>query len=52
MHTALSAAVRGTGNWARIAAANDYADQSHLIRDFKALLGEAPGSFLRRGVTA
>ena len=38
--------------WARIAAMHGYADQSHLIRDFKALLGEPPAAFLRRSSLA
>lgn len=52
LHGALGAAISGAGNWARIAAAHDYADQSHLIRDFKDLLGEPPVEFLRRGAAA
>lgn len=34
--------------WARIAAATGYFDQSHLIRDFRMLLGETPRTFLAR----
>jgi AraC-like DNA-binding protein len=51
LHGALFAAIAGAGNWARIAAASGYADQSHLVREFRALLGEAPGAFMRRGWT-
>lgn len=35
--------------WARIAATVGYHDQSHLIRDFRTLLGETPQEFLLRG---
>ncbi|GAB5521778.1 MAG: hypothetical protein RhofKO_40290 [Rhodothermales bacterium] len=34
--------------WARIAADAGYTDQSHLIRDCKALLGESPKAFSAR----
>jgi len=34
--------------WARIAATTGYFDQSHLIRDFRLLLGETPRTFLAR----
>lgn len=34
--------------WSRIAAANGFADQSHLVRDCRSLLGESPSEFLAR----
>ena len=34
--------------WSRIAAAAGFADQSHLVRDCRMLLGETPGEFLTR----
>jgi len=34
--------------WSRIAALSGYADQSHLIRDCHALLGETPSRFVAR----
>jgi AraC-like DNA-binding protein len=37
------------GGWARIAVTAGYHDQPHLIRDFRALLGETPREFLLRG---
>jgi len=35
-------------DWGRIAAAAGYYDQSHLITDFRALVGLTPGAFLKR----
>jgi AraC-like DNA-binding protein len=34
--------------WSRIAAANGFADQSHLVRDCRDMLGESPSEFLAR----
>jgi AraC-like DNA-binding protein len=34
-------------SWARLAAATGYADQAHLIREFKALAGVTPSGYLR-----
>jgi AraC-like DNA-binding protein len=36
--------------WSRIAAASGFADQPHLVRDCRALLGESPGEFFARAV--
>lgn len=48
---ALTLALREpTGRWARIAVRVGYHDQSHLIRDFRSLLGETPERFLARGL--
>lgn len=49
LHRALQArmADRAT-TWSRIAAVAGYADQPHLVRDCRALLGESPGEFLSR----
>jgi AraC-like DNA-binding protein len=47
----LQRAVRGAAtskDWARIAADAGYYDQSHLIADFRQLVGLTPGAFLRR----
>jgi AraC-like DNA-binding protein len=52
MHGALNSAITGTDGWARIAARHDYADQSHLIREFQELLGESPVAFLKRAAVA
>ena len=35
-------------SWADLALASGYADQAHLIREFRALSGTTPGSFLRK----
>jgi AraC-like DNA-binding protein len=34
--------------WSRIAAAHGFADQSHLVRDCRAMLGESPSEFVAR----
>lgn len=50
LYRSVGLALRGRpGGWARIAATAGYHDQSHLIRDFRALLGETPEEFLLRG---
>lgn len=38
----------GRRTWSEIAAGAGYADQSHLIRDCHALMGESPGAFATR----
>nr|WP_308789594.1 helix-turn-helix domain-containing protein [Polyangium mundeleinium] len=38
-----------SGDWARIATDAGYYDQSHLIADFRALVGLTPAAFLERG---
>ena len=47
----LQRAVRSAGaskDWARIAAEAGYYDQSHLIADFRELIGLTPGAFMKR----
>lgn len=39
---------RGPGGWSRVAGAAGYHDQSHLVRECRALLGETPGRFAQR----
>ncbi|GLZ81221.1 AraC family transcriptional regulator [Actinorhabdospora filicis] len=34
-------------DWARVAAELGYADQAHLVRDFRAMLGISPAAFVR-----
>lgn len=48
LHRALRAAVARPPAWARLAIACGWADQSHMIRDFRELVGETPVGFLRR----
>jgi AraC-like DNA-binding protein len=49
LHAALETRIRHSSEtWSRIAAATGYADQSHLVRDCHALLGESPGEYLAR----
>src|SRR5262249_30129054 len=47
----LEAVARGTAgtnvNWASLAADLGYADQAHLIRDFKRLVGRSPGNYAK-----
>jgi AraC-like DNA-binding protein len=38
-------------DWAELAARLGYSDQSHLSRDFSALLGTSPGQYLLQGAT-
>jgi AraC-like DNA-binding protein len=49
LHRALEQRIRHPDTtWSRIAAAAGFADQSHLVRDCRALLGESPSEFLAR----
>ena len=49
LHAALAAA-RSTGaTWANIALGAGFADQAHLIREMRALLGETPSAWSSRG---
>jgi AraC-like DNA-binding protein len=48
MHRALALALAGAGGWARIAARSGYSDQSHMIHEFRTLLGETPRRFVGR----
>ena len=49
LHAAIAARLENrTSTWSRIAALTGYADQSHLVRDCHALLGESPNQFLSR----
>ncbi|MBK8003487.1 MAG: AraC family transcriptional regulator [Gemmatimonadetes bacterium] len=45
---AQAAAEAGEANWAARAADHGFADQSHLVREFRKLVGLAPGEFGRR----
>ena len=49
LHRALEHRLRQPATtWSRIAAATGFADQPHLVRDCRALLGESPSEFLTR----
>jgi AraC-like DNA-binding protein len=49
LHAALEMWLSGAhDSWTRVAAAAGYADQPHLIRDCRALLGQAPAAFVAR----
>lgn len=49
LYRGISLSVSGRGReGSRLAAAAGYADQSHMIREFQALLGETPSAFMRR----
>lgn len=48
---AAAASRQGEVNWAARAADHGFADQSHLAREFRKLMGEAPGDFGRRTAT-
>src|SRR5690348_8379414 len=49
LHAALERRLqRPSDTWSAIAAATGFADQPHLVRDFRAMLGESPGEFLAR----
>ena len=49
LHAALELRMSGARDtWSQVAAAAGYADQSHLIRDCRALLGESPARFVAR----
>jgi AraC-like DNA-binding protein len=49
LHAALHARLADPdATWSRIAAASGFADQPHLVRDCRALLGESPSQFFAR----
>ena len=53
LHAALEMQMSGVcATWSQAAAAAGYADQPHLIRDCRALLGESPAAFVERGARA
>jgi AraC-like DNA-binding protein len=45
---ACALARRQAGGWADVAAEAGYADQPHLVREFRSLAGEAPSAWARR----
>ena len=49
LHAALRTRLeRPTATWSQIAAATGFADQPHLVRECRAMLGESPGTFFGR----
>jgi AraC-like DNA-binding protein len=49
LHAALRAARRSGASWSHVACAAGYADQAHLTREVRALLGETPSAWAARG---
>jgi AraC-like DNA-binding protein len=49
LHAALAAARSTDATWATIAVGTGFADQAHLIREMRALLGETPSAWSSRG---
>lgn len=45
LQDAAAAIVEAGNDWSRIAGEMGYTDQSHLIRDFKAIIGETPSEY-------
>lgn len=54
LHTALRRAAKAGRSvaWSRVAVASGYADQPHLIREFRRLLGETPVAWQARAASA
>lgn len=48
LHGALVNSQRGATPWSEIAATSGYADQAHMVREFRDLLGESPTAWSRR----
>lgn len=48
LHRALVASQNRQAGWAQVAANSGFADQAHLIREFRDLLGESPTAWNRR----
>jgi AraC-like DNA-binding protein len=47
LHEAAGRAAAGPVDWAALAAELGYADQAHLVRDFRRVVGEPPGRYAR-----
>jgi len=50
LHRVLGNCKRRSVNWAQAAATGGFADQAHMIREFRDLLGESPTAWLNRGL--
>jgi len=48
LHRAIASSIARVGPWAEIATNCGFADQAHMVREFKALLGESPTAWSRR----
>jgi len=52
LHRALAASQNRHAGWAQVAANSGFADQAHMIREFRDLLGESPTAWSRRSPSA
>lgn len=51
VHRVLRQLREAPATWSRLAAETDFSDQSHMSNEFRALVGMAPGAWLRRTVS-
>jgi AraC-like DNA-binding protein len=50
LHRTLNVYRRRTQSWSQISSLCGFSDQAHMVREFKDLLGEAPGAWQRRSL--
>lgn len=48
LHRAIACSAHHAGSWSDIAARCGFADQAHMVREFVDLLGESPGTWIKR----
>lgn len=51
LHRAIVRALANSDSWSRVACEAGYYDQPHMVREFRALLGETPRRYLERAAT-